>query len=354
MSRYIRKVNALADIHDLPNGAGIGYYSGRPYVNGAGQPQPLALDFSFGEKYWVDGDNGVDPATNALFDGRPFKTPTAAISKAAAGDTIFIRPRPMAGGASDPVSYAETLIIPAGKSLLRLVGFGSGPAQGAQPQIKKGAGSAAQLTIRSPGCQIVGLSINGGDATGGGILLDDDSGLPAAQGGETKSAFGTIIADCFFKNCEGATHAGTGGAIQWSANGGAWQVLISGCHLFKCRGGIVMKGTGIAIPKDVVIEDCTFDSDDRALIDCDIFAAADGINGLIIRRCAFGTVDVPGYGGAGAHARYIYLTGSVNGHISDCTFACTGKTFGNGDAAVYPVTVRSAHCYQENAIITRT
>lgn len=255
----------------------------------------------WGTVYYVDGDNGSD-----TFSGKTpalaFKTIQAAVTAASGGDTIYVRPRAMAAGASDPVNYAETIIIPAGKSGLRLIGWGAGPAQGNLPQIKKGSGSTALLTVRSPGCVIANLGFNGGSSTGGGILLDDDA--------STKSAFGTVIQNCHFKNCVGstATDSRTGGAIQWSANGGAWQVLIRGNRFFKNVGDIVLLGTGVSVPEDVVIEGNVF-SGPAASVDCNLYlAGGSGMTGVIIRDNYFTAMPAIG---SGSVARFMDLTGCV-------------------------------------------
>ena len=175
---------------------------------------------TFGNTLFVDGDNGSDGNSGEELSSAK-ATVQGAVNAASAGDVIWVKARDMAATDTDPISYAETIIIPAGKSRLTIAGIASNRTQGGLPQIRKGSGSTALLTVRAPGCRILGLSFNGASATGGGILLDDD-------GGTVKTAFGTEIAYCHFKNCKGstATDSRTGGAIQWASTGGAWQVWI--------------------------------------------------------------------------------------------------------------------------------
>ncbi len=267
-----------------------------------------------------------------------------------AGHIVLIKPQEMAAGATDPTNWAETLIIAAAQANLQLIGMTDSRAQGGIAQIKKGSGSTALLTVRAPGCLIKNLGFNGGDSTGGGILLDDD--------GSTKTAFGTTIENCHFKNCVGstATNAATGGAIQWTSSGNAWQVLVKGCRFYKNVGDIVMKGTGGSIPQDVVIEDCVF-SGPAASTDCNIYTAADGINGLIIRNCVFTAKPAIG---SGTNARYVSLTGSV-GIMANCYFASivspTGSegTFAaDGTLAIVPATVFIVGCYGETTTTAQT
>ncbi|HDZ43061.1 hypothetical protein LCGC14_0897260 [marine sediment metagenome] len=341
-SRFWHKVKALTEITDLPNATGISTLNGQPYYHDGSNVVGLGIS-SPGKKYFVDGDNGATTNGGQGW-GDAFSTIAGAISAADTGDSIFIRALAMATGATDPSNYAETLTIPADKDRLSLIGVPGTPAQGRQPQIKIGAGSTAMLTVRAPGCLIQGLSFNGGSSTGGGILLDDD--------GSTKTAFGTVIADCFFKNCKGSAAASTGGGIMIAATGGTWQCRFTGCHFFNNRAGITLKGTSQARPKDLVIEDCTFGADVNTTVDADIYlAAGSGVDGLIIRRCTFSVVDVPAYASSPDAARYVELTGCTDGVISGCDFSCQdSKTFGAaGDGAIIPTTIRMPRNYYEAA-----
>ena len=106
-----------------------------------------------GNKYYVDGTNGSD-TTGTGRANKPFATIGKGILAAAAGDTVFVRAQKIVAGSTDPASYAETVIIPATKPSLNLVGLSDGPAQGNQPQMKIGAGAVAMITVRAPGCVI--------------------------------------------------------------------------------------------------------------------------------------------------------------------------------------------------------
>ena len=291
---------------------------------------------------FVDGTNGSDN-NNGTVLARAFATIQAAITAALAGYTIYIKAKAMAAGATDPVDYAETLTIPAGKSRLRLVGLSEGPAQGNVPQIKKGSGATALLTVRSPGCYVGGLGFNGAGATGGGILLDDD--------GSTKTAFGTVIEACHFKNCKGstATSAATGGAIQ--LGGAPWQVTIRGNRFYKNVGGIVLLNTTNSVPQDIEIEDNRFVGSAGA-VDCDIYLAGGSGPGagLSIVRNVFGPFPALG---SGAVLRWMDLTGADEGIVAGNYFA-EDKTFGaTGTGAKVPTTVLLSGNYDEGGLIAR-
>lgn len=321
----------MASFTNFPNGVTS---FGIPIVGNGYAPFPNKQ----GNVWFVDGTYGSDGYEGTSVK-RAFATIQAAVTKASASDTIYILPKVMAAGATDPVSYAETIIIPAATSNLSLIGVARGNTQGGLPQIKKGSGSTALLTIRAPGCLIANLGFNGSGSTGGGILLDDD--------GSTKSAFGTTITGCHFKNCRGssATNAATGGAIQWASTGGAWQVRIENNRFYKNVGDIVLLGTSLSVPEDVVIKNNSF-SDSAAVTDCNLYlAAGSGMVGLTIRENAFGAIPAVG---SGTNATYAVLT-NCTGTMTDCNFGCSGKTFGATGNIKVPTTVLMANNYQEPA-----
>lgn len=315
-------------------------------------PRDIVGSFpTFGNVLWVDGDNGSD--TNDGMDNvNAFATIQAAVTAASRGDLILIRPKAMASGATDPASYAETIIIPAATDGLTLMGVPDNRTQGGLPQIRKGSGSTALLTVRAPGCSIINLGFNGAGATGGGILLDDD--------GSTKSAFGTKIAGCHFKNCKGsdATGAETGGAIQWSADGGAWQSYIGYCRFYKNVGDIVLKGTSGSIPQDIVIEGNEFSGPADAT-DCNLFlkGGGDGISGLVVRDNTFSAM--PALSG-GNNLRYMDLTGCI-GILANNYFASIVSPTGSegtfaaaGSLAKVPATVFIVSCWGETTTTGET
>ena len=290
---------------------------------------------------YVDGDNGDDAAYDGSSWDAPFKTIRAAITAVNPGGVVVIKPKKIPAGATDPVDYAEVITIPVTKPGISLVGYGN-RTQGGMPQIKKGSGAAAQITIQAPGCTIAGLGINGAGATGGGILLDDD--------GLTKSAFGTTIRDCHFKNCKGHATDGTkGGAITWSSNGGGWQVRIIGNRFYKNLADIVLLGTGGSIPQDVVIEENVF-SGIAASTDVNLWlkGGGSGMLGLVIRRNRFGALPSAGGGTVG---RYMDLTECID-TLTKNVFNCTKLTFKNASIntrTLVPATMFIAGNFQQVA-----
>ena len=267
-----------------------------------------------------------------------FHTIAAAVAVVDQGGVILIKGKNVAATATDPSSYAEVVSITTPQ--IHLLGVGS-RVQGGLPQIKMGSGAVAQVTIAAPGVTIEKIGFNGVSATGGGILLDDD-------GGSTKSAAGAAVLDCHFKNCVGstATNAATGGAIQWAATGGAWQVLIKGNRFYKNVGDVVLKGTTGSVPQDVVIEENIF-SGPAANVDCNLYlAGGSGMNGVIIRNNVFSAIPALG----GTNDKMLVLTGCV-GILTGNMFACEdARTFGAAGDELVPTTVFMAGNFSEKAV----
>jgi len=296
-----------------------------------------------GKPWYVDGDRSASGSGKSWDEA--FITIQEAVTAASAGDVVYVVAKTITDATGDPESYAETIIIPLAKSSLALIGVSRGLTQGGLPQIKKGSGSTALLTVRAPGCLIANLGFNGADSTGGGILLDDDN--------STKSAFGTTIVGCHFKNCKGhATNGSLGGAITWSAEGNAWQVRIEGNRFYKNVADIVLLGTSNSVPQDVVIENNVF-SGPAANVDANLLLnGGSGMNGVVIRNNDFTCFPAIG---SGSNATIMKLTGCV-GLLSGNRFGCTGKTFGAAANVVVPTTVLMADNYQEDGAtqITRS
>lgn len=309
-------------------------------------PEDLAVGNPWANFWYVDEDNGSDSANNGASADKPVASLEQAISNAGRGDVIFVRAQKVATGATDPESYTENAVIPADKDGLSIIGVDTGRTQGGLPQLKVGATTTqAILTVRAPNCYIANLGFNGSGATGGGILLDDD--------GSTKTAFGTTIENCHFKNCVGttATNAATGGAIQLS--GAPWQILIRGNNFYKNVGDVVLKDTSNSVPQDLVIEENIF-MGTAAAVDCHLYlAGGSGSSSVAVRRNTFAAV-LPALA-SGSIVRYADLTGCT-GDFSNNTFAGSYTTTGFGvakAAAKIPTAVGLAHNYTDGGLIVR-
>ncbi|KKL24177.1 hypothetical protein LCGC14_2417930 [marine sediment metagenome] len=319
-------------------------------------PESLAsgggLPLESGRVHYVDGD--LTPTGTGRTWGAAFNTIAGAISEASAGDVLRIATLTMSSGAADPSSYEENLTIPAAKGSLSLIGTYRGKTQGGLPQLKDGATTTQEIIrVRAPGCVISDLGFNGAGNTGGGVLLDES--------GSGNTAFGTTIQGCHFKNCNGSTSTDvkTGGAIMWSAVGGAWQARIADNVFYKNTGDVVLKGTTSSRPQDVVIEDNTF-SGPAGSVDANLYlAGGSGMNGVTIKRNDFPAVDLPALG-SGTVLLYIDAA-SCTGLLAGNTFATivdtlgSEKTFGaTGSGGIIPTTMRMANNWGEATANTYT
>lgn len=296
-----------------------------------------AVGYGLGTVY-VDGSFG-DDTKDGLTKATAKKTINAGIAVCPAGGTVKIVPKYIVAGATDPTDYAENVVIPPNKPNIKLIGIG-GRTQGGLPQIKKGSGALPQITVRAAGVTIAGLGINGVGATGGGVLIDSD--------GVTKDAFGLAIIGCHFKNCQvSATDGSLGGAINWAATGGSWAVLIQGNRFYKNIADIVLLGTSLTVPQDVVIQDNLFSDAVSADINLHL-GNGSGMNQVLIDRNVF--PGLPALS-AGATKRFMNLAGCVGsltrnvfGGIGTLTF----KKASMGTGAFVPAAVLMADNWAED------
>lgn len=318
-------------------------------------PQNLVLPtmpLEGGNVYFVDGDKSTGGAGKTWEDAFGESDFNGNISSlgVSAGDVVYVAGRTMAATNTDPISYTTNLVVNVPQ--VSIIGVSRGRTQGGLPQLKVGATTTSPIVeIKAPGVLIANIGINGDGATGGGIKLTDD-------GGTTSAAFGWSILGCHFKNCVGttATDSRTGGAVMIGSNGGAWQGLLAGSKFYKNVGDFVLMGTSSSIPQDITIEDCIF-SGPAANVDCNIYAAGDGINGLIIKDCEFPAMPAIG---SGSIARYFDLTGCV-GMISGCRFASIVSPTGSevtfaaaGTGGKLPAAMHIVDCFGETTTTTET
>ncbi len=324
-----------------------------PYSNGPYQwdqhvtfSQGVSGPNGEGDVWYVDGTNG-SVGNNGKSWSRALTTVQAAIDLAGPGDTIYVTAKAISDQTGDPASYEENLIIPNTAKSLSIIGVSRGRTQGGLPQFKDGTGTTtAILLIRAPGCLIMNIGFNGAGNTGGGILLDDDY--------STKSAFGTTIVGCHFKNCKGSssTDGRLGGAIMWPSAGNAWQCYIGYNQFYNNLSGICLIGTGSTRPQNITIEHNTFMSN-PANVDVDIYGySVDGGgfgHGLIINDNVFGPLPAKG---SGSVLRYLALKGAQGGIVCNNIFGCVTDQAGTeltfkvaGTGAEIPLTVFMARNY---------
>jgi len=287
------------------------------FAQGSGSP------IGEGDTWYVDGTNGAS-GNNGKSWTTAMITIQAAITAAGPGDTVFITAKDITDGTGEPTSYEENVIIPLATSNLSVIGVSRGRTQGGLPQMEDGTGTTdAILKVQAPGCLIANLGFNGAGNTGGGILLDDDY--------STKSAFGTSIIGCHFKNCKGhSTHGSKGGAIMWGTAGNAWQVLIDGNTFYKNVCDICIIGTSNTVPQDVTIQNNSF-SDSPASTDCNIYTGGSGFGGgLLIKDNTFGGLPALSSGDVALYAKILISGTSASGMFCGNYFGSLGTTAGWG------------------------
>ena len=287
-----------------------------------------------GKVVYVDGTLGSDQNSGSGWSDA-MATIQAGVTAAGAFGVVYITPKTMAAGDTDPSSYAENIVIPAAYCCMRIIGIGH-RVQGGLPQIKIGGTvHSYMLTIRAPGCFISNIGFNGNSTAGaplnGAIVLDDN--------GSTKTAFGTSIVNCHFKNCAGTTvtDCRTGGAIDWSSAGGAWQVYIGYNRFYKNVCDVCLLGTSADVPQDVVIEHNVF-SGPTASVDTQLYlAGGSGMNGIAIHDNIFPAI---GTLGSAVVKRCVSLTGCTGEMVNNYFGVASTLTFGAaGTGGLVPTTI---------------
>jgi hypothetical protein len=298
---------------------------------------------TFGNVWWVDGDNGVD-TNNGQNASTAFKTISHAVSAASAGDTVLIKPLKITALSSDPVSYTDNVVIPNSKPGMSLIGVSGDITQGGLPQIKVSAAASPIIQVKAPGCTIANLGIDGSGGTASGLVFWEDNGT-------TAYAFGGSVLNCHFKNCRGtsATDSTTGGAVYLL--GTPWQMRIAGNVFYKNVGGIVGRPSYTDV-QDIVIEDNVF-SGTVGTVDSYIYLSGTTADGVVVRRNIFASV-LPNLS-SGAVKRYVDLTGCT-GIFTENYVCSTDTTSGWGAARAagkIPTTVGMPHNYSDAGLLVR-
>ncbi len=306
-----------------------------------------------GNIMYVDSTNGSTGGDGTSWS-KAFNTIQLGVTAAGPNGIVYVMPKAITDFTGDPANYAETIIIPATHFGLSIIGISTGRVQGGMPQVKKGSGSTALLTVRAAGCLIANMGFNGSGSTGGGILLDDDN--------STKTAFGTTITNCHIKNCRGssATDGRTGGGIMWASVGNAWQVNITNNKFYKNVSDICLIGTTNTRPQDILIQGNIFQSSVTSTCDVNIWGSGtgSGFQCIYILDNYFG--DLPALG-SGSVTRYMDMTGTLEGFVAGNVFGCmtanTGTTItfqASGTGAKIPTTMHVANNYGQSDTATES
>jgi len=275
------------------------------------------VDFisNWGKTYFVDFENGSD-----YHDGRStfkaLKNLAAAISKAAASDVIYIRPRgpelgsggagPYYGGDPGDITPATAAnwIIPYTKYGLSLIGCGNHKSQTCLQGYAALTGSPV-LDIRAPYCNIENLAIKPGGSTTGLIsqkFLDST----------VYQAWANTYYKVWLRNVDAQA------AYSLNMDSGTYDEVI-GCIFSGHPIGIQLSASN-DVPKAIVIRGCIFDVL-TASVKCDIYAPG-AVARILITECNFPHVLPSG----GSPNKYIVFSAASTGLFSNSFIGATTTT----------------------------
>lgn len=265
--------------------------------------------------YHVDHDNGSDN-NNGRSTYKPFKNLEQALSKAAASDVIYIRPKSpeLGGGGVGPYyggdpgditpATAANWIIPYAKYGLQLIGCGNHKSQTCL-QGHASVTASPVLDIRAPYCNIENLAIKPGGSTAGLIsqkFLDST----------VYQAYANTFYKLWFRNVDAQA------AYSLNMDSGTYDEVI-GCIFSGHPIGIQLSATN-DVPKAIVIRGCIFDVL-TASVKCDIYAPG-AVARILITECNFPHVLPSG----GSPNKYIVFSAASTGLFSNSFIGATTTT----------------------------
>jgi len=258
----------------------------------------------WGKNVWFVDDDGGSDTNDGKSTTKPLKLIQTAVTRAGMHDTIFLKPREIDQDThSSHGYYTGTIIIPADRTGLAIIGTGRGAGIGSSVQcmIEPAAGATtATISVQSPSVSIENLGVKAILGSKGGIYAD----VAVAH------AYGLAVSNCFFKDFIGAASAY--GSINLITT--HW-VTIQHCY-FKEAGTGINLSSAVAATRDPIIKDCDFVGL-PATWSTPIRMAAS--TGMLIDNCRFDFAQPTA--GTGTN-KYIYNLGSTStGMISNCFFA---------------------------------
>jgi len=285
--------------------------------------------------YFVDGTSGKSDR-NGTSPGRSVSTVTLGISKASAGDVVYVRQLlPVATDMTDPTAYAENLVLPVAKYNLSIVGCGNNPHNPFYTQIKASAAGYG-VELKGTSFLLENLDFNKGSATTGMIFINGDNGT-------TSMAWGGLISHCHIRNANSAANAG----IKTYA--GSYNT-ISNCIFEACHTGINIASGGTFPIRSLKIQDCSFKASNASAVGgANIYGpgASNIIYELEILRCYFERVPT---------GAFIDLTSATAyGLIADCHFGDADVSCTTSSSNINkPTTVFVSGCYDDSGTMVVT
>lgn len=269
------------------------------------------VESDWGTRIFVDYDNGAD-ANDGYSPSQALANLATAITKAAHGDIIYIRPRTPDYAGGDPASItpasATNWSITYLKYGLSLIGTGLGKgAAAAQQTVLKGYATPTTptLDIKAAYCNIENLGFKAGAA--------GTDPMVRSKGVAAYYVFGTTFYNCWFRIGNAA-----GGLLIDSS----WYDQVIGCTFSGCVSGLII-GASISVPVGIVIRDCDFDAV-IADVKSDI-STTGAVTRILIDQCRFNHVLPTG----GAPNKYINIASASTGLVSNSYFGVADATIAN-------------------------
>jgi hypothetical protein len=291
-------------------------YGGVPVGSGAGR---LMQMFESDNIWFVDGDDGLTGNEGNKPD-QALTLISAAVSKASAGGTIYVKPKFSTDSETD--YYSDSIDIPITKPGLSIIGAGN-------TWGNPGSGGGVNVIVSTAG---VGDHLV--DVKASGVLLEN---IRWTRFGGTASSNKCIVAAIASGSTswpQGFTMRGC--VLEWDIDhpssittpnaalglGKCWVALIENCHFLNCLGGIA--STPVAGDNAMVHIMNNIFSGNPANRDCDLIINNNSAGGFdhVIHGNIFGD-GLPAHAGGGVN-RFIdfpYKTAGT-GIFSNNYFAC--------------------------------
>ena len=272
----------------------------------------LFVDADYGSAQ-PGGSDGTSPSRAIAF-GTTGVAGVGAISAAVTAisyrdSVIYVRPRGTAAAAQ--TYYTDNVIIPVTKGGLKIIGAGSDenrPYYGVD--IKATTITSPVITVRAPRVTLEGLRLAGTGQTAG------YSTVYAADNASTVITAGLVIRKCRFGNGRGTSFAA--GSIFLNSS---WYNTIEDCDFDSNVLSICAVSTSGGITIGPFIRRCKFGGP-VAVRECDIQIEGGSTSwGLLVDDCRFND-GLPALS-SGTVKKFISITQTITGQITNCNFAYT-------------------------------
>jgi len=266
--------------------------------------------------FFVDGVNGSDTKNTGRTPDRAFATIAKAVSVAARGDVIYVRPL-LATYTHGFDRYTEQVTVPLAKHDLSIIGVTNSLNPEFGPKLAWTTPAGVCLTVDAPALHVENLGFFAeGVTTGAAVLLTHDATAYLKRGGDaatfynctvkaglikTQGGDGLYIRNCIFNAMWDGTYAGGIYAVSDSGHNPR-RLKIRDCTF---QGGNIVPSAAAYITVTsfgaVLIADCIFDAcdvdaiiadDSTGVISCCHFIGADDDavitkGGLLVTGCTY-------------------------------------------------------------------